>query len=44
LPGRKEAFLGDFHAMIKYTALILSAATLSFRLALAPAAFIDANA
>jgi hypothetical protein len=40
----ESAFLGDFHAMIKYTALILSAATLSFRLALAPAAFIDANA
>jgi pentapeptide MXKDX repeat protein len=37
----ENAFPGDFHAMIKYTALILSAATLSFGLALAPAAFAD---
>jgi pentapeptide MXKDX repeat protein len=37
----ENAFPGDFHAMIKHTALILSAATLSFGLALAPAAFAD---
>jgi pentapeptide MXKDX repeat protein len=37
----ENAFAGDFHAMIKHTALILSAATLSFGLALAPAAFAD---
>jgi pentapeptide MXKDX repeat protein len=35
----ENAFLGDFYVMIKRTALILSAATLSFGLALAPAAF-----
>jgi pentapeptide MXKDX repeat protein len=34
-----KALTGDFHVMIKRTALILSAATLSFGLALAPAAF-----
>ena len=33
----ENAFPGDFHAMIKHTALILSAATLSFGLALATA-------
>jgi pentapeptide MXKDX repeat protein len=37
----ENALPGDFHAMIKRTALILSAATLSFGLALAPAAFAD---
>jgi pentapeptide MXKDX repeat protein len=37
----ENAFPGDFHAMIKHTALILSAATLSFGLALVPAAFAD---
>jgi len=37
----QNAFPGDFHAMIKHTALILSAATLSFGLVLAPAAFAD---
>ena len=38
----ENAFAGDFHAMIKPTALILSAATLSFELALVsqPAAFV----
>jgi pentapeptide MXKDX repeat protein len=37
----EDAFRGDCYVMIKRTALILSAATLSFGLALAPAAFAD---
>jgi pentapeptide MXKDX repeat protein len=41
LPSREIPSLGDCHAMIKRTALILAAATLSFGLALAPAAFAD---
>ena len=37
----KNAFRGDFYVMIKRTALILSAATLSFGLALASTALAD---
>jgi pentapeptide MXKDX repeat protein len=37
----QRALPGDYHVMIKRTALILSVATLSFELALAPAAFAE---
>ena len=41
MPSRERPSPGDCHTMIKRTAAILSAVTVSFGLALAPAAFAD---